>query len=299
MVSDTIMSAYLRYFAKKFLKNNRKHRHTQTVRPIVSYTDDLISDYVILDGWFEHEILKFLGMSVFPNLHKRSTCLDIGAHIGNHSLYFSQYFEKVIAFEPHPITFEILKLNAASVDNITTMNVGCSNINCKKSAFEPAGNSGGTTVNTSSQYENSSMNLEFLLTPLDESKILNKVDSIDFIKVDVEGHEYECFHGAKNLLEQHSPVIACEILANSIINGTSPVIHLLDQFGYRYMYEIIDEGWGGVSHSKFIKAKYKLTSAIYGMITNKRKDRHFSLKLTAFLSYRDHRIVLFSKHPLT
>ena len=215
------------------------------MRPIVSYTNDLISDYIILDGWFEHQILKFLEKSVFPNLPKRSTCLDIGAHIGNHSLYFSQYFENVIALEPHPTTFEILKLNADSVDNITTMNVGCSNISCKKSAYEPAGNSGGATVNIPSQNEISSKEFEFFLTPLDELDILQKVNSIDFIKVDVEGHEFECFKGAKNLLERHSPVIACEILKNSIINGMSPVVNLLGQFGYRYMYELIDQGGGG------------------------------------------------------
>ena len=293
------MNAYLRYFAKLFLKSSRKRRRAQPVRPIVVYTEDIISDSILLDGWYEYDILKFLARSVFPNLNKHLTCLDIGAHIGNHSLYFSQYFKKVIAFEPHPTTFEILRLNASSVDNITTINLGCSNKNRKKTAVEPTGNSGGTTIEKSLQNSTSPKNVDFLLTPLDELEFLKDLDSIDFMKVDVEGHEYECFCGAMRLLKQYSPVIGCEILSNSITNGMSPTNQMLDKIGYRYMYEILDPGLGGERQSKLIKVKYKFTAAIYGMITNRRKGRQFKLKLTDTLSNRDHRMVLFSKFPLT
>ena len=292
------MNAYLRYFTKLFLKSSRRRRRAQPVRPIVVYTEGIISDSIILDGWYEYDILNFLGKFVFPSLNKHLTCLDIGAHIGNHSLYFSQYFEKVIAFEPHPTTFEILKLNASSVDNITTINLGCSNIYCKKTATEPVGNSGGTTIEKSLKSRTLSRNVDFFLTPLDEMEVLKDIDSIDFMKVDVEGHEYECLSGAMRLLKQHSPVIGCEILTNSIANGMSPINQILDEVGYRYMYEVLDSGLGGESQSKLVKVKYKFTTAIYGMITNKRKDRQFKLKLTDALSYRDHRMVLFSKFPL-
>ncbi len=51
------------------------------------------------------------------------TALDIGAHIGAVSVYLARKFERVIAFEAVPATFEFLRLNAADIPNITALNV--------------------------------------------------------------------------------------------------------------------------------------------------------------------------------
>ena len=48
--------------------------------------------------------LKFLS-------YFNGTVLDIGANIGNHSLFFSNYFYKVLSFEPHPKIFKVLAIN--------------------------------------------------------------------------------------------------------------------------------------------------------------------------------------------
>ena len=55
-----------------------------------------------------------------------STMLDIGANIGNHSLFFSNYFAKCISFEPNPRTFSVLEINSRLVENIIPMNIGLS-----------------------------------------------------------------------------------------------------------------------------------------------------------------------------
>ena len=52
--------------------------------------------------------------------------MDIGANIGNHALYFSDYFRWVHCFEPNPRTFKVLALNAELASNITCFNVGIS-----------------------------------------------------------------------------------------------------------------------------------------------------------------------------
>ena len=197
------MSAYLRFFTKKLLQKNHLRRNETSSYPIVCYVNDYISDRIILDGRYELDELNFLAKDIFPKLNHRGLCLDIGAHIGNHSLFFSKYFDKVISFEPHPVTFQLLKLNASITNNVVPICKGCSNRNQKLIAVEPWRNSGGTSIQVETIEENHGKVIEFNVEPLDEMEILNNSGSIDFIKVDIEDHELECFLGAKELLERY------------------------------------------------------------------------------------------------
>ena len=146
--------------------------------------------------------------------------MDIGAHIGNHSLHFAQFFEKVISFEPHPTSFKLLKINAESCDNIIAINLGCSNI---AGTVDATGPTPATLAITSTQAErkfmDSNLSAKFNVDRLDDIQILKELESIDFIKIDVEGHEKSCFEGAKYLLSIHSPIIACEVRGSEIIDG--------------------------------------------------------------------------------
>ena len=77
------------------------------------FSFDHIGHKINLDGVYERNELDFL----FEWLATHSpdvfngTAIDIGANIGNHSLYLSNYFEKVVSFEPHPRTFKLLEIN--------------------------------------------------------------------------------------------------------------------------------------------------------------------------------------------
>ena len=285
------MSAYLRFFTKLYLKKSHLQRKPSDL-PVVGYLNDVITRSIILDGRYESSELSFLGDHIFPQLKKRGVCLDIGAHIGNHSMYFSRYFDKVIAFEPHPQTFELLKINASYRSNIVPINSGCSMSNCKVLASQPDGNSGGTKIQESIDRSSSDKVVEFSLEALDEVEILRNVESIDFMKVDVKGHEYECFCGATKLLKKYSPLIVCEINADNLNNGTSSAVHILRQCGYEYMYELAEyEG-------QFSKLTRNLSSAIHGIITNRRLKKKLKLKITRQLTQRDHRMVFFSKELL-
>src|SRR5688500_1162806 len=51
------------------------------------------------------------------------TALDIGAHVGAIAVYLARKFERVIAFEAVPSTFEFLQLNTGGIANITAMNI--------------------------------------------------------------------------------------------------------------------------------------------------------------------------------
>ena len=278
-----------RRHAIKYLKSVYDH-HTSlnTIEmPIACYTTRLSLLTFLLDGQFEKIELEYLSSHVFPVLKKRSICLDIGAHIGNHSLHFAQHFEKVIAFEPHPTSFKLLEINTESWNNITAINVGCSNTSGKVLA---SGSTYGTFTICPDQSDHISvsdkLSAEFEVEKLDEMKVMKQLESIDFIKIDIEGHETACFEGAEKLLNNHSPVIACEVMNTELVDGNCDSITFLKEIGYRYIYE-------------FRRKKVPPVLKLLGCLNRKiEATGEVYLKQTDTLLQRQHHMVLCSKIPL-
>ena len=218
---------------------------------IVCYSSDYLSAKLLMDGWYEIEELDFLASKIFPRLKSKSVCLDIGANIGTHALFFAQYFAKVIAFEPHPQTYQLLKINANLTDNVIPVNLGCSNVSQKVYAVEPYSNVGGTIITKDSAKNSEFNHVEFALELLDNMKMVNRCANVNFMKIDVENHELECLEGAVSLLNKHKPIIACEILSSNISNGSNPAIEFLKKNDYGFIYEL--------RKIRFWKKGFKLT----------------------------------------
>ena len=274
---------------KKYLKQ-RYDLHVSSKMgklPIVCYTTRLSLVTYLMDGQSEKSELEFLSTHLFPNLDNRAICLDIGAHIGNHSLQFAQFFKKVISFEPHPTSFKLLEINTESCDNIIAINLGCSNIcgSVVATGREPS-MLAITPTQTEQQFPDANLSSKFNVDLLDDIQILKELKSIDFIKIDVEGHEKACFEGAENLLSIHSPVIACEVLDSEIIDGHCNSIDFLKKFGYDYIYEFRRQGPTGI---KKLLSKFK---------SRQKPDGELYLQRTDTLMQRHHHMVLCSKYPL-
>ena len=135
-------------------------------------------------------------------------------------------------------------------------------------------NIGGTFISKDSSINsNGAFNrVEFDLELLDNMKVVNDGQTIDFIKIDVEDHELECYKGAINLLNKHKPVIACEVMASSISNGTSPAIEYLKKDNYRFIYEL--------------------------QKTRSGKEANFDLFLTDRLTHKHHSMIICSQYSL-
>ena len=122
---------------------------------------------------------------------KDSTVLDIGANIGNHTIFFAKMFKKVYAFEPNPITYEVLKINSNFVSetkNIKAFNFGLSDINRKLPFLINRSNIGGSAITESEEASENIIGVS--VKKLDDLTILND-ENIALIKIDVEGHELE------------------------------------------------------------------------------------------------------------
>ena len=79
------------------------------------FAHDSIGRYINLFGGYEREELDILFDFLAPLdvEFKNSLALDIGANIGNHAMYFSDHFQRVIAFEPNDDVFYLLKFNGS------------------------------------------------------------------------------------------------------------------------------------------------------------------------------------------
>ncbi len=198
---------------------------------------DHIGVTINIEGRYENESLllikKFLENLKYNFSNK--VALDIGANIGNHSIFFSELFKYVYAFEPNPHTYELLKINsifACAKRNIKIRKYGLSNKN-KKFAFNiDKKNIGASAIIDNSKIP-SEKNIQITVKKLDSIKeIRNK--NISLIKVDVEGHELEVLLGAKKLLRKNCPIVLFEQHRNEFKLKTSPTIDFLKSLNYNF-----------------------------------------------------------------
>ncbi len=141
------------------------------------------------------------------NIKEGDICLDIGANIGHHTIIMSQSTGKnghVYAFEP--ITYirqqmeNSLELNG--IKNVTTIPDALSNKEGKMTLFiNPENVAGSSFVNDA---ENEKLNVD--VKTLDSYNF----EKVDFMKIDVEGFEYNVLRGAEQTIAKHHPKILFE-----------------------------------------------------------------------------------------
>lgn len=141
-------------------------------------------------------------------------CLDIGANIGVITQALLASGKNVIAFEPQPQVFELLSRNVAAVVNVPGSGKGCI-YNCAvgdaygiakmpKVHYSERGNFGGLGIGMGSILGS----IEVNVMPIDS--MLNDLEKVSFIKLDVEGYEYEALCGMRGLIERDKPILYVE-----------------------------------------------------------------------------------------
>lgn len=182
--------------------------------------DYLQKQIVTFSEFWEIAVLEELRKSV---IKPGDMILDIGANIGNHTVFFGKICKarKIDSFEPVESTYKILKRNIelnGLEKTVTLHNValGSSNGNAKIKYFN-ANEIGSTQVEKS---DDGNMKLKRL-----DDYAFNR---IDFIKIDVEKYEVELLKGAEKTLSSHSPQIFIEIFKDNFTKANK----LLNEYGY-------------------------------------------------------------------
>lgn len=138
-------------------------------------------------------------------------CLDIGANIGVISQALVSEGNAVLAFEPQPELFAILKENLefASQLNNNTFDLRNTAVGDKagiaempKVYYSEKGNFGGLGLGQSSMYGT----IEVPVMTIDSLEL----PEVGFIKIDVEGYEYEVLVGATETINRCRPILYIE-----------------------------------------------------------------------------------------
>jgi len=176
-------------------------------------------------------------IEILKNLKENDIFLDVGANIGYYTNLCGKYLIKggVIAFEPiKEIYLQNLKsIRKNKLINIKLHNVGCGMINETKNIYINKDNVGGSSIIEKKQVIENNICWH---DRVEEIKVVNldsflKNKKIDFVKIDVEGFEYEVLKGMKMIIKNHHPKILIEFssyIYESLEKGLSEkIIELL------------------------------------------------------------------------
>lgn len=283
------MSERLKFFTLNMLLKNFSNLKNNGFPRLAVFKEDGLSMKALVEGFYELPFLLMLEKFVFNTLSEKRICLDIGANIGNHATFFANKFQKVMAFEPNLRTFKLLEANAMLFSNIHVYNFGFSNSEHTEMAYYDEDNMGGASLHAAST---SKLKTEFSLKTLDNFLTADQIKEIDFIKIDVEGHEKEVFLGASNILKNGNALICMEVLEHEIVNGTSEALNVLNGYGYNYIYEPIDTA----PFATFSKALAKLTNAFSVLLFDKKVLDNYKLQLvTSKLSKKKYDMLIIAK----
>lgn len=170
--------------------------------------------YILRSKTMDKSILKEIWITNLYDKHgirveKGDTVIDIGAHVGIFSTYASQRVGegRVFAFEPHPDNFKMLSrhkeingLSNLSVNNLAiTGESGNKNLN-----VSPDNNTGGHSLYLKAD---SSKKIEVETMSLREFCEQEKIEKINFLKLDCEGAEFEILKSDQAILDRVEKVI--------------------------------------------------------------------------------------------
>ncbi|MDR3079078.1 MAG: FkbM family methyltransferase [Rickettsiales bacterium] len=198
---------------------------------VPNFPADFIQRVIVAGEFFEQETLEVMD----KYLSEDSVVFDIGANLGNHSLYWAKVSQggrgvrRVHAFEPVDSTFAILKKNMelnglAAGDRVVINNVALGARESRASIdFYHLDNIGGTGIKTDADGTIRIISLDDYV-----ASGAFRDEKIDLLKIDVEGFEDEVLAGARKTLEKYGPKIFIEAWENNF----DKVNELLLSLGY-------------------------------------------------------------------
>ncbi len=191
---------------------------------IINVNDQFISKEIIKNGFYNIEDINFIKKILEIQLKKfnrQITFYDIGSNVGTHSLAVAKSFKnniKVRAFEAQRIIFNML-CGTMAINGLS--NVYCHHLAIGNDSIERLeislpdyssfNNFGGLELMPPVRSDNQNMSkngYEFV----NVATIDSLAESVDFIKMDIEGMEDKAIEGAVNTIDKYRPICYIEIV---------------------------------------------------------------------------------------
>jgi len=200
---------------------------------------------------------------------KGDVVVDLGANIGRYAIIASSRvgpMGKVVAIEAHPSNFKILKKNIRlnKLTNVIPLNYAVSSNETKVKLYTPDEELGYTMHHSimfnylSPRFETKTGKkyVEVKGNTLDNLLQQNRIEhgQVNWIKIDVEGAEYEVLKGAQNILSKSKDIVLMvEVHGSANNNNYKPIIELLDLYNFKIEFE--KTYYGGEVHKHVIVRK--------------------------------------------
>lgn len=199
---------------------------------VPDYCDDLGPKIWNADNWQDgliHNVVR-----ITPA--RRRIAIDCGANIGMTTIALAHYFEQVYAFEADPLTYECLVKNTEFLDNVICINAAVSDASNKPLRFvrTEEGVSGHTHILNKEVDETTANVFTVNSVTLDGHRYSK---CVDFIKMDIEGCEYDALHGSVQLLKKHRPVLLIEMSKAKVL-AFDDFYMFLREYGYIFVDKI-------------------------------------------------------------
>jgi FkbM family methyltransferase len=199
---------------------------------------EYITSQILCYGLHERDLLYFI-LSKIPSKYLKGQCLDVGANIGNHTLFFSRFYNKIHSFEPVLSTFKALDLNITinnKANKVNLYNVALSNIKGSVRFFEFINGDIGCSRIATSLEDKPNDSIEYSVEVRKGDDYFESYVDISLIKIDAEGHEFNILKGLSNTIKSNMPFIIFEdnLVQSGGCNQTP--IEYLKSIGYCNFY---------------------------------------------------------------
>lgn len=199
--------------------------------------DHIQAHYLMSESFWDQPTLEALAP-----LLKGKHILDVGANVGNHSVYWGRLcgVASIHAFEPIPETFNILERNIelnGLRKTVKAHRCALGSVNGTGDPTSRADNRMQATVSTRGDAGGA-----ISVQTLDSFNFR----SVDFAKIDVEGHTIGMLKGSVETLKKHSPTMYIELFPFEAVECKN----FLDNLGYEVLGSIEDGNFVFVHSSK-------------------------------------------------
>ena len=202
-------------------------------------------------------------------IKKGDIVLDIGANIGFYANVFSKfvgYTGKVYCFEPDPVNSKFLISNTKKFNNVELVQKAV------------ADKKGTLTFYTSHRlnvdhrtYKPDKFNKSFEVASISIDEFINGRFNVDFIKMDIQGAEYDALTGMVKTLKENDLVLLLEFWPYGLKQAGSSVediIHFLD--GYNFIVYILNNKELRLIQEKDLKMLQFKEENYFNIIASKR-----------------------------
>ena len=184
--------------------------------------------------WWDNELAEVKNVYKIPGYNCSSQvasgfarnprhAVDLGMNVGCFSVYASPFFENVYAYEACSVTHEIAKenLKTHNIKNVKSYNLAAHATSDQElEIYKHSSNlSGDTSLINSDQHTGDALETVTTIS-LEDIYKHNEIDYIDYLKVDIEGSEYN-FLMNKDLskinymvMEEHSGYLTPKMLSD-------------------------------------------------------------------------------------